>query len=446
MITEHDFGLPDGPHSELSARWLVALTGVSILGLAIRVVYVLVSKYHAHIPFNDSFYFHYQANLLVEGTGWFINPSTYFFEHHQLVQAADHPPMWTLVLAGAAAIGLKGYVSQLFWGCVVGAGAVFVTGLAGRRVAGPRSGIFAAGIAAVYPNYWLNDGLGMSETLVLLVIAVALLWSFRLLQRPGWFNAAALGFFCALGALTRSELALLVVLLLLPVCLGLRGISYRRRAALFGTGLLTALVTVSPWVGFNLSRFSHTELLSNELGVTLVCANNAATYHGHLLGYWQGSCTNKIETHGDESAQDGEYRHIAFRFIKHHEGRIPAVVLARVGRELGLFHPLGQIDLDHYLEYRPLAPAVVGLFLYYAMAMASIGGAVNLRRRSGGISLVPFIGIFIGVIVAAALTYGNTRFRTPFEVVLVVLTGVFLDAILAGRRLRLPGASPVVMP
>ncbi len=420
---------------QLSPRhWYWWLTALSAVGLAVRVLYVVVAKDHVHVPFNDSFYFHYQANLLVQGKGWFINPFAYFFvDHHLVVQAADHPPLWTLVLAIPAAVGIQGYVSQLFWGCVVGSGAVFVTGLAARRAAGPRAGLIAAGIAAVYPNYWLNDGLGMSETLVLLIVAAIILWSFRVMDQPNWSNAAVLGALCALGALTRSELVLLLVLLIPPLVLVLRATSFRRRLVLFSVALMAALITMAPWVGYNMARFSHTELLSNELGVTLVCSNNRATYHGHLMGYWQGTCTTGIRTKGDESAQDVEYRHLAFTFIDAHRSRIPAVIAARIGRELGLFHPLGQIDLDHYLEYRPLAPAVIGLFMYYGLVLTSVAGAVVLVRRRGRPSLVPFVALLVEIVVAAAVTYGNTRFRTPVEVGLVVLTAVLANELLDRR-------------
>jgi len=78
---------------------------------------------------------------MAEGKGWFEWGPNY--------QTAFHPPLWTLVLEAAAVIGLKSYLAQLLWACLVSAGAVFVTGLAGREVAGPRVGLIAAAIAAV---------------------------------------------------------------------------------------------------------------------------------------------------------------------------------------------------------------------------------------------------------------------------------------------------------
>jgi asparagine N-glycosylation enzyme membrane subunit Stt3 len=50
------------------------------------------------------------------------------------------------------------------WGSVaIGTCTIVVIGLVANRLAGPRAGLLAAGIAAVYPNLWMNDGLVMSE-------------------------------------------------------------------------------------------------------------------------------------------------------------------------------------------------------------------------------------------------------------------------------------------
>jgi 4-amino-4-deoxy-L-arabinose transferase-like glycosyltransferase len=415
-------------------RWYLWASAISVGGLGIRVGYVLISKRRSGVPFNDAFYFHYQANLLVEGKGWFIDPGSYLYLHHRIAQAADHPPLWTLVLAAAAFVGLKSYLSQLLWACVVGTGTVFVTGMAARRVGGPAAGLVAAAIAAVYPNYWLNDGLGLSETLVLLVVAAVVLWSFRFWSEPSWRGAATLGVLCALGALTRSELVLLIVFVLIPIGLVLRGVGVRRRLGLTAVGIFAALLTLAPWVGFNLSRFNRPEFISTELGATLLCANNAFTYQGRLFGYWDGACTSHVRVSGDESDRDAQYRHLAFKYIKAHEDRVPLVVAARVGRELGLFNPWEQIQFDHTLEYRPLVPAQIGLFVYYGLVVMSIAGALVLRRRR--ITLVPFVGLLVEVVVASMLTYGTTRFRTPLEVALVVLSAVLATDLYSSARAR----------
>ncbi|MGA2520858.1 MAG: glycosyltransferase family 39 protein [Acidimicrobiales bacterium] len=414
--------------------WYRQLAGVSAVALCIRVTYVLVSKRHA-VPAGDAFYFHLQADLLVTGKGWFIDPWAWSL-HHAVVQSAYHPPLWTLVLALPAALGAQSFLSQLLWSCVVGSAAVAVTGLAARHAAGPRAGLLAAAIAAVYPNYWLNDGSGLSETLVLLLVAAVVLVSYQLWRSPSLTRGALLGALCALAALTRAELALLVPLVLVPVCLVARHADLRRRVALAATGITVALLTVAPWIGFNLSRFDHVELISSEFGTGLASANCNSTYYGPFIGYWSFACQSRrdcgvVPVQADESEADVRCRSIGWAYIRHQSSQLPVVTLARVGREFGFFAPIQQLNLDGgfprlmSFEQRPFDWAVVGLGMYYCLLAAAVGGVVLLRRR--GATVLPLVGVLVNVVVAAMLLYGSTRFRTPFEVVLAILGGVALE-------------------
>ena len=412
-------------------HWYGWLTVISLGGLLVNVTYVLVSKRHS-LPAGDAFYYHYQANLIVQGKGWFIDPAVYLLKHHPIVPAAEHAPLWTVALALADALGLRSYLAQLLWACLVGAGAVAVTGLAAREVAGRRAGLIAAALAAAYPNYWLNTGTGLSETLVLLTVGAVVLLCYQLWKRPSVSKAAALGIACAFAALTRSELILFVALVLVPTMLALRSITLRRRLALMGVGVLAALVIMAPWVGFNLARFSHPEFLSTELGSALVTANCRPTYYGTKLGYWSLSCLSADPASGDQSARDLQHRHFALEYVKAHESRLPVVLVARVGREFGLYAPLQQIRFDNHIEGRALVPIEIGLVMYYVMAITSVFGIFTLKRR--GISVAPFIGILIEVVLTAVLLYGTTRFRTPLEVGLVVLTAVVVDDHLSHPR------------
>ncbi len=331
------------------AGWYRRLALVSAVALCIRVAYVLVSKRHAAAT-GDAFYFHLQADLLVTGKGWFIDPWAWSV-HHTVVQSAYHPPLWTLVLALPAALGAQSFLSQLLWSCVVGTAAVAVTGLAGRQVAGPRAGLLAAAIAAVYPNYWLNDGSGLSETLVLLLVAAVVLVSYQLWRSPSLVKGALLGALCALAALTRAELALLVPLVLVPVCLVARRAPVRRRVAVAAMGIAVALVTVAPWIGFNLSRFDHVELISSEFGTGLASADCNSTFYGPFIGYWSFACQARrhcgvVPVQADEAEADARCRSIGWAYIRRQSSQIPVVALARVGREFGFYAPVQQLNLD----------------------------------------------------------------------------------------------------
>ena len=75
--------------------------------------------------------------------------------------------------------------------------------------------------------------------------------------------------------------------------------------------------------------------------------------------------------------------------------------------------------------------------MYYALLALSIGGTVVLRRRR--IPSFPLWAIGLDVVCSVALTFGQTRYRTTFEVSLVLMAAVTLDAIWSALRRGLPG-------
>ena len=135
---------------------------------------------------------------------------------------------------------------------------IWVLGHAGRRLAttlgvaaADRVGLVAGAIAAA-PNLWINDSLVMSETLAILLVATSLYVALGHHARPTVSSGALLGLVSGLGALTRSEIALLIpgfALASLLVC--------RRRALSPWPAVAIAVVgaaTLVPWSVYNLSR------------------------------------------------------------------------------------------------------------------------------------------------------------------------------------------------
>jgi 4-amino-4-deoxy-L-arabinose transferase-like glycosyltransferase len=314
---------------------------------------------------------------------------------------------------------------------VVDAAAVFVTGLAAREAAGPRAGLIAGAIAALYPNFWVTTGTGLAETLLLLVIAAVVWATLRYRSGPSAWRALVLGLLCGLAMLVRSEQVLLVPFVLAPAMLLARGIEWRRRLATLGIAAAAAAVVVAPWVGFNLSRLSQPEYLSTELGTTLAGANCPRTYSGPLVGSWSFACALSAAGGGDEAEQDAHSRAAAERSMSAHAGRLPIVIGARLGRDLSLYRPFEGTTLGYY-EGRPLWPARIGAVAFWLLAIGAAAGAVTLARART--TLLPFLGIVLEVLVVAAATYGSARLRAPLEVAVVVLSAVALDAVLVPTR------------
>ncbi|MGH9012337.1 MAG: glycosyltransferase family 39 protein [Acidimicrobiia bacterium] len=417
------------------ARWkwgfAQRLALVSVAALVLRVGYVLLFR-RDDLPLGgDSLFYSLGAELLADGHG-FVEPLT-VVGAGPVEQSASHPPLYLLWLAALSFVD-PGGTSQLvhmLWSCVLGTGTVIACGLAGREVAGPRCGLVAAVLAAVYPNVWVHDGMLLSETMSLFTTAMVILLAYRFWHRPSGRRVAWLGLWCGLATLSRPELVLTVPLVLAPLVLRSRGVARPRRLRWLTAGGAAAMVALAPWVVFNLTRFDERVYLSTNSGSTLAAANCDATYHGAQIGSKNYECARDVfasvvRPGMDPSERDEAVRREAFRYVRANRDRLPAVVAARWGRITGLLHPRQEIAFDQFFSQRDRWVAESTLYSYYVIAALAVGGALVLRRRR--VPLLPLVAFPVIVLVSVALTFAQSRYRAPAEAALVVLAAVAIDA------------------
>ena len=419
--------------------WLL-LAVVVLAALAWRVLYVgvLVTK---NPGFGDGFYYHQQANLLADGHG-FANPWA-AVEFNRIIPAAVHPPLYSLALAIPSMLGAESYLAHKLMSCLIGAGAVLVVGLVGRRVGGPRAGIIAATIAALYPNLWVLDSLLFSEGLFALLIGLTILSSYRFRERPTWGNVAVLGGLVAAATLTRGEALFLSVFLIAPLVLMTKDLDLRRRVRLLAIAAGVVIVVLAPWVIRNLTSFEEPFLLSSNSDSVLRVANCDTTYSGYLVGYYAIRCGGGIpDGDGEESKDAKNDREIALDYLSRHTRQIPRVVAARIGRAWDVYRPFQNARLSR-IEGRHPRVTHYGLYAYWVVLPLGLAGMVVLYRRR--ITLIPLAAQLVLVTFVAVAAYGALRFRVPAEVALIALAGVSLDAGL-GWLFRRPGSRPLEEP
>jgi 4-amino-4-deoxy-L-arabinose transferase-like glycosyltransferase len=394
-------------------------------GLAWRILYVLIVTRHENSKLYDSAWYELQALTLADGHFFPI-----LFGHGP---DAAHPPLTSLVLTPVSYFfGLHvGATPQRLTMAVLGAVVVLLVGILGRVLAGPGVGLLAALLAAAYPNMWIPNGIVMSETLTMLLISLIMLSTYRLFRSPTWGNAALLGLACGVEMLVRAELVLLLPCLIVPAALVVRAVPWRTRCTLAAVGLVVAGLTVGPWVGRNLASFKDPTVLSTGLGPVLLGANCPLTYYGPSLGSWSLACSIDVPHAADQSVESARQTAAAEHYAEKHLGRLPLVALARVGRVWDFYEPLAMVD-GTVNEGRPVPASFAGLLAYYLLLPAAAIGVVALRRRR--VRVWPMLVIAAVVTFVAATGYGLVRFRAEFEVPLVVLAAVGLDA--AWRQLR----------
>lgn len=320
---------------------------------------------------------------------------------------------------------------------VLGAAVVVLIGLLGRRVAGERVGLLAAGIAAVYPNLWANDGLAVSETLEALMVAVAILVAYRFLRTPSWANVLWLGSACGATMLVRANLGLLLPVMVLPLVLRL-GSPLRRRLVLSFGAFAAAAIVVAPWTIANALRFEELVLFSTNDGLTLCGANSPNSYFGREIGMWSADCAFALPPRdGDWSVRSNILRDRAFEYIGDHLDRVPLVVAVRIGRVWNLYGPVEMAEAA-FFEGRSELVSWMGFATFWLLVPLAAAGALSLRRRK--VELWPLLAQVVVVTVSAAAVYGIARFRVPAEIPFVVLAAVGIDAI-ARRRSKPPMAA-----
>jgi hypothetical protein len=202
-----------------------------------------------------------------------------------------------------------------------------------------------------------------------------------------------------------------------------------------GRVAVAALVLVAPWTIRNLTTFQRPVYFTDNIDSVLAGANCHKTYAGREIGTWNSGCYAAVFRKGwDESVAFSEARHAGVLYARHHVGRLPVVVVARVGREWGIFKPFAGIGNDGRDAWLWIASAST----FWVTAVLGAVGAVLLHRA--GRLMWPLASIAGFVTLLAVVTYGAPRLRAPLDVALLVLAAVPIARVI-GRRRDGPGAA-----
>ena len=451
-------------------RWftpgLIAITLAALVG---RFTYLIRSRVNntASIFQGDAFWYSTTAQNLAKGK-LFLNAFTGN-------PTADHPPLTVIVLGPASLLFRNSTYAQRATMVLLGAATVAVIGLAARRLAGPRAGLIAAGVAALAPTLWVSDVLLMSETPTALLIALLLWAGTELADRQCHRLVLIVGLLCGLATLSRAETGLFLPFMVWPILALSREGSWQQRLKLAGLATIATLAVIAPWTILNLTRFQEPVLLSNNDGVTLLGANCRTTYHGSLTGGWviepcltdlyttidghkppltpaQGEaqkaaklatprkklCDDPFQKRlpcWDASKVSKLMRSAGSTYVTHHKADLPRVILARNGRAWGIYRP-GQGVAAGVAEGRERWVSRWGFLQTWLLFPVSAAGAIVLRRRR--VSLIPFAASVLIVVIVTSAFYGLVRFRLPYDVASCLLIGVAVSALFGsvenGRR------------
>jgi len=421
------------PGAELdgaSSRWFrSALAAIALAGAVGWVAYA-VGVDVPRLPFNDARNFHLLADGLASGEGY-VRP----VERVELgasVATAEYPPLFPAVLSVASRLGFDGFGDHQAVAALLAATAIPLTGLLGRRLAGPLAGLGAAALVAVHPMLVQLGASLMSEALYLPLVVGILLAVLRAreLGRAGpW---AGVGLLAGLAALTRGE-GIVVGAIAAGVAVATDVRVDRRRALRhLGAVALGLLVVVVPWSVERTMATGAPVLVSANQQTVLAGSNCEATYTGGFRGWWAFNCFADALQPGD--TEGDRYADLTSTAVEHaldRPAQLPGVATIRVLRAWGLY------DLDTQLgweatEGRRAGVQRAGWAFTLALLPLAAGGAWWLRRR--GLPWALLVAMPLMATFTAATTYGNQRFRIAAEPALVVLAVAGIVAAVRARR------------
>jgi hypothetical protein len=415
-------------------RFTVQLIAIALGGFFLRLSLAATSGNFQALT--DPNYYHLQANLIADGHG-FIDPFTWTFLGKHVATAA-HPPLYSLVLSVPSVLGMRSELAHRTVGCVIGAATIVVIGLLGREIGTPRVGLFAAGIAAVYPNLWVFDAWGFAESLELLLISLLLLAVYRLSHLPTWRQVIWLGVLSGLLALTRAELLLVVPVLVIPVLLTRRELTVGRRMSLAAVSVLVCAAVIAPWIVRNAMTFNRPVLMSTNGDLLVSYTNCSDVYHGRDIGWYSTACAPRsafANRLSDEADRMYEARKQGLHYASQHVTRLAGLVVwARAARLWDLYQPVRTARLEKP-EGRPQGVSDLGTLAFYAFAAFAVAGVVTFRRRTRKPLWPLLMPIAVATITAAAFA-GNVRFRAVAEPSVVVLAAAGIDAMAATRSTK----------
>ncbi len=394
-------------------------------GVVLRVLYtVFVAPWPPEVS-DDQVFFNLMPRLLADGHG-FIQPQLFLAGETRVTAA--HPPFYSVLLAGPAALGLDHQLFQRLTGTVFGAGTIVAIAYIARRLAGNRSALIAAALAAVYPILITADGALMAESLFGLLVAGALLLGYRLFDSPSLGLAVAIGALVGVAALTRGEALLLLPLIFLPT---LRRPGGLRTALVAG---LAMVVVLAPWTIRNFVVFDRPVLVSTDAGAVIGGANCETTYYGENIGGWNIFCDRPWPGHNEAEETSRQFRD-GVSYAADNPLRLPVVAAVRLARAWSFFLPWqtnpGRSELVQN----------IGVVMYFLLLPLGVAGFFILRRR--GVSTWLVMVPVLQVCIMAVLIYGFLRFRHPAEISLVVLAGVTLDRLVGAVGSRYKSTPPV---
>jgi 4-amino-4-deoxy-L-arabinose transferase-like glycosyltransferase len=393
----------------------LGLPVLPLLAVALRLAYAATLSPSIVVSFEaDPLTYDQIGRNLVAGRGF--SGASFYYPPGSDVPTAFWDPLYPVFLAGIYALFGHDVVAVRVVQALLGGGAVALTYVLGRRLAGPWVGALAAAVSAVYPFFVYYAGHVLTETLFLVLILAVFVAGFWAQAAPDLWRFLVLGVLTGLAALCRAEAFLFGPAFIAWAAWTAAGPPTRR----VGAAVVAVVVMVGvmlPWGIRNQATHGQFILTTTKLGYNLY-----KYYHPQMTAD-QTVRVVPFPEFGDrtEPQREALLRDYGLRFMADDPGR----TLWFMANKLALLFKLVPSN-DVNRQY-----ALVAVLSYGLLLPAMAAGLVMALRRGG--RFLPVAAYVLFSIATKAAVFAGIRLRMQIEPFLILFAAVALVS--AGERL-----------
>lgn len=399
------------------------VTAAMALCAALAIVYIAISP--SHVLSGDEPVYDEYGRQFADGNPW--QQSLPYGDPHPSAWKAPVYPTWVGVAYTILGTGeWPGNVTawerlEILQALLLGPLTVLLTWLLARRLLGSRAATAAAVLAAAFPLVWEPFGLLFPEALAIplyLCFMLAVLGRTPTLRTP-------VGLGALLGLLLGLHPTSVVLLGTLAVAWALAA-GWRRGLALSALATGVAVIVIAPWTIRNAVVFDGAFIPLTIQDAALYGTFNEDAANDPVRPWsWRAEPASARETlremeaqHVDEAEFHDRLRDLGLDYIGDHPlSLLPAMLYNGVLRFWDLRQPGQAIDEAKFAG-RSTKVRALGLAMYYALLIVAIAGLWRLRRRLE--IVLPLLTAF-ALVAVVFMIIGATRYRAPFEPLLVIL-------------------------
>lgn len=405
LLDRLDLGAAGRP-SGRELRWLAV---IAALGLALRVVVVILDRHHM-LAGDEVTYNRY--GTFAEHGRWLWTSEPFGIPHASYWKM----PLYPLVVGAAYNLGLHHHGLELAQ-TVLGPVMVGLTWLLARRLFGSvRIALAAAAVIAVYPFAWQYQVRLFPEA-----VAVPLILGLMVVgldRTPTLRRAAALGVLTGLAILARPN----AFVFLAALAVGwIADVGLRRSIGLGVVAGACTLLVLVPWTLRNHRLTGDYQALSVQDAAIYGTFNSAAANDPKQPYAWRAFPPG-VRVLLRHPVDDGEFkrrlRQLGTDYIKDHPESVPKALYWNSFRRAWELRRPGDVLDTAQDAGAGRGATLAGLIMYWLMLPLALLALWRLRHRR---ALLLTVIAAVLALAASEISVAATRYRGPLEPLIVVL-------------------------